>query len=268
MAKPFTVLIMAAGRGTRMRSEIPKVLHRVCGKPMLQWVVDAGREAGERRIVCVVRPGDGVAEGLPEGVELAEQTEGEGTGSAVLAARSELEVASGPVVVLSGDHPLVSAGHLTGLLAAHHDGKAAATILTTDRLDPTGYGRIVRNGDGSVERIVETKYPENVPENELTIREINLGTYAFDPAALLSALDAVGVEGEERYLTGAIRILRERDERIVTYLTDDAGGALGVNDRADLMQAEAVAQQRILEAHALAGVTFLLPETARVEAGV
>jgi bifunctional UDP-N-acetylglucosamine pyrophosphorylase/glucosamine-1-phosphate N-acetyltransferase len=268
MAKPFTVLIMAAGRGTRMRSETPKVLHRVCGKPMLQWVVDAGREAGAQRIVCIVRPGDGVAEGLPDGVELVEQTDGEGTGSAVLAARAELEAHTEPVVVLSGDHPLVSADHLNGLLKAHYADEAAATILTTDLLDPTGYGRIVRNGDGSVERIVETKHPENVPEHELAIREINLGTYAFDPDALLSALDSVETEGEERYLTAAIRILRERKQRIGTFLTDDAGGALGVNDRADLMQAEAVAQARILELHALAGVTFLQPETTRVEADV
>ena len=92
MPEPFTVLIMAAGRGTRMRSDVPKVLHRVCGKPMLDWVVDAGREAGAGRIVCVVRPGDGVAEGLPEGVELAEQTDGEGTGAAVLAARDAASV--------------------------------------------------------------------------------------------------------------------------------------------------------------------------------
>ncbi len=268
MAEPFTVLIMAAGQGTRMRSELPKVLHRVCGKPMLEWVVDAGREAGADRIVCVVRPGDGVADGLPEGVELAEQTEGEGTGSAVLAARSVLESAGGPVVVLSGDHPLVSADHLTGLLGAHRDDGAAATILTTDKLDPAGYGRIVRNGDGGVERIVETKYPEGVPEEELAIREINLGTYAFEPKALVEALDTVGTEGGERYLTAAITVLRERDQGIVTYLTDDAGGALGVNDRADLMQAEAVAQARILERLAHDGVTFLQPATTRVEVGV
>ena len=268
MAEPFTVLIMAAGRGTRMRSELPKVLHRVCGKPMLEWVVDAGREAGADRIVCVVRPGDGVADGVPEGVEVAEQTEGEGTGSAVLAARSVLESASGPVVVLSGDHPLVSAEHLTGLLGAHRADGAAATILTTDKLDPAGYGRIVRNGDGGVERIVETKYPEGVPEEELAIREINLGTYAFQPEALVAALDTVETEGGERYLTAAIRVLRERDQGIVTHLTDDAGGALGVNDRVDLMQAEAVAQARILERHAHDGVTFLQPATTRVEAGV
>ena len=212
MAEPFTVLIMAAGRGTRMRSDIPKVLHRVCGKPMLQWVVDAGRTAGARRIVCVVRPGDGVADGLPDGVELAEQTEGEGTGAAVLAARDALEAAGGPVVILSGDHPLVSAEHLSGLLEAHRSDGAAATILTTDKLDPAGYGRIVRDGDGGVERIVETKYPDAVPAEELAIREINLGTYAFEPSALVSALDAVEAEDGERYLTAAIRILRERDQ--------------------------------------------------------
>ncbi len=268
MAEPFTVLIMAAGRGTRMRSDIPKVLHRVCGKPMLHWVVDAGREAGARRIVCVVRPGDGVAEGLPEGVDLAEQTDGEGTGAAVLAARSHLEGGTGAVVILSGDHPLVSAEHLTGLLRSHHDESATATVLTTEDLDPAGYGRIVRDGDGSVARIVETKNPDGVPADELAIREINLGTYAFDPVALVSSLDVVAAQGGERYLTGAIQVMRDRGERVATHLTHDSGGAIGVNDRADLMRAEVVAQMRILERHAREGVTFLQPQTTRVEAGV
>jgi bifunctional UDP-N-acetylglucosamine pyrophosphorylase/glucosamine-1-phosphate N-acetyltransferase len=235
---------------------------------MLEWVVDTGRSAGAARIVCVVRPGDGVAEGLPAGVSLAEQTEGEGTGSAVLAARSELERAEGPVVVLSGDHPLVSAEHVTGLLDAHRQDGAAATILTTDRLDPAGYGRIVRAPDGSVERIVETKHPDGIPAGELAIREINLGTYAFEPGTLLEALDAVGAQAGERYLTGAIAVMRERGGRVATHLTGDPAGALGVNDRADLMQAEAVAQRRILEDHARAGVSFLQSHTARVEAGV
>src|SRR5215210_8816467 len=106
MAAPFTVLIMAAGQGTRMRSDVPKVLHRVAGRTLVEWVVDAAREAGADRVVAVVRPGDGVAEGLPDGVEVAEQREGEGTGSAVLAARDSVlaaddSVDSGPVVVLS-----------------------------------------------------------------------------------------------------------------------------------------------------------------------
>src|SRR5918992_2749708 len=108
MADGFTVLIMAAGKGTRMRSETPKVLHRLAGKPMVEWVIDAARSAGAGRAVVVTRPGDGVAEGLPESVEVAEQAEGEGTGAAVLAAREKLE-ADRPVVILSGDHPLLTA---------------------------------------------------------------------------------------------------------------------------------------------------------------
>ena len=122
MTDPFTVLIMAAGQGTRMRSDVPKVLHRICGKPMVEWVIDAARGAGASRVVCVVRPGDGVAEGLPEGVEVAEQHEGEGTGAAVLAARDVVE--PGPFVVLSGDHPLVTADQIDDLLREHRERRA------------------------------------------------------------------------------------------------------------------------------------------------
>jgi bifunctional UDP-N-acetylglucosamine pyrophosphorylase / glucosamine-1-phosphate N-acetyltransferase len=266
MPQPFTALIMAAGQGTRMRSSTPKVLHPVCGKPMVEWVVDAARRSGAGRVVCVVRPGDGVAEGLPEGVEVAEQYEGEGTGAAVLAARAT--VADGPVVILSGDHPLVTSTHLAELLAEHEAQRATATILTTDQLDPTGYGRIVRAQDGSVARIVETKYPEGVPAAELAIREVNLGTYVFEASALYPALDEVQLENGERYLTGAFPLISERGGKVVTQLTPDPAIALGVNDRAGLMAAEELAQRRILERHAREGVTFLQPETTRVEADV
>jgi bifunctional UDP-N-acetylglucosamine pyrophosphorylase / glucosamine-1-phosphate N-acetyltransferase len=266
MAQPFTVLIMAAGQGTRMRSRTPKVLHRVCGKPMVEWVIDAARAAGAGRVVCVVRPGDRVAEGLPRGVEVAEQHEGEGTGAAVLATRETVD--GGPVVILSGDHPLVTRTHLDALLTQHFAQRAVATILTTDQLDPTGYGRIVRGGNGSVERIVETKYPDQVSQAELAIREINLGTYVFDSEALYPALDEVPLENGERYLTGAFPVIIARGGKIVTQLTPDADIALGVNDRAGLMAADALAQRRILERHAREGVTFLHPETIRVEAAV
>ncbi|HEY1273713.1 MAG TPA: bifunctional UDP-N-acetylglucosamine diphosphorylase/glucosamine-1-phosphate N-acetyltransferase GlmU [Thermoleophilaceae bacterium] len=268
MPEQFTVLIMAAGQGTRMRSALPKVLHPVVGKPMIEWVIDSAREAGAGRVVCIVRPGDGVAEGLPGGVDVAEQVEGEGTGSAVLAARAHLDGRPEPVLVLSGDHPLVPAADLQGLFEAHRERGAAATILTTDRLDPAGYGRIVRAADGSVDRIVETKYTDGLSAEELAVREINLGTYAFDPARLLQALDEVATERGERYLTGAIAILRAQGDRIETHLTDDPSAALGVNDRAGLMEAEEVAARRILERHARAGVTFLQPGTTRVEEGV
>jgi bifunctional UDP-N-acetylglucosamine pyrophosphorylase / glucosamine-1-phosphate N-acetyltransferase len=266
MPQPFTALIMAAGQGTRMRSSTPKVLHPVCGKPMVEWVVDAARLADAARVVCIVRPGDGVAEGLPEGVEVAEQHEGEGTGAAVLAARAT--VTDGPVVILSGDHPLVTPAHIDGLLAEHWAQHATATILTTDQLDPTGYGRIVRGANGSVARIVETKYPDGVPPAELAIREVNLGTYVFEASSLYPALDEVGLQNGEVYLTGALPVIGERGGKVVAQLTPDADIALGVNDRAGLMAAEQLAQRRILENHALEGVTFLQPETTRVEADV
>ncbi|MEA2420550.1 MAG: bifunctional UDP-N-acetylglucosamine pyrophosphorylase / glucosamine-phosphate N-acetyltransferase [Thermoleophilaceae bacterium] len=266
MTDPFTVLIMAAGQGTRMRSEVPKVLHRICGKPMVEWVIDAATEAGASRVVCVVRPGDGVEEGLPEGVEVAEQHDGEGTGAAVLAARDAIE--SGPFIVLSGDHPLVTPDQISRLLEAHRQADATATLLTTELQEPAGYGRIVRDGQGQFERIVETKDAEQVSADELAIREINLGTYVFEAPALFDGLERVANQNGERFLTGAFPLLKAEGLQIVTCRTDDLDIAHGVNDRAGLMEAEELAQRRILEQHARAGVTFLHPGTARVEAGV
>jgi bifunctional UDP-N-acetylglucosamine pyrophosphorylase / glucosamine-1-phosphate N-acetyltransferase len=266
MPEPFTVLIMAAGQGTRMRSEVPKVLHRVCGKPMVDWVVDAAREAGAARVVCVVRPGDGVAQGLPDSVDVAEQREGEGTGAAVLAARDA--VGEGLVVVLSGDHPLVTAAQIGGLVDEHRRAGAAATLLTTDQIDPGGYGRIVRTDGGEVDRIVETKYTDGVPPDELAIREINLGTYVFEAPHVFDALDEVRLDSGERFLTGVLPVLKGDGAKVIAHTTDDAAIAIGVNDRVGLMQAEALAQQRILERHAIQGVTFLHPGTVRVEADV
>jgi len=267
MAEGFTVLILAAGWGTRMHSSVPKVLHPVCGKPMVEWVIDAARAAGADQVVCITRPGDGVAEGLPDDVTIAEQTEGEGTGAAVLAARDHL-TGDRPAVVLSGDHPLLAAKEIADLVETHEREGAVATMLTTESLDPAGYGRVVRGEDGSVERIVETKYTEGVPPEELAIREVNLGTYAFDPVELVGALDRVALENDELYLTGVVPILREQGGRIAAHVTDDPSGALGINDRSQLMEAEELAQRRILAEHARAGVTFQSPQTTRVEAGV
>jgi bifunctional UDP-N-acetylglucosamine pyrophosphorylase / glucosamine-1-phosphate N-acetyltransferase len=266
MPEPFTVLIMAAGRGTRMRSEMPKALHPVCGKPMVEWVVDAARQAGAGRVVCVVRPADGVAGGLPDGVEIAEQRDGEGTGAAVLAGREA--VGEGPVVVLSADQPLVTSEQIAELVEEHERARAGVTLLTTDQLEPAGYGRIVRDEQGEFERIVETKYTEGVPPEELAIREVNLGTYVFEAPGVFEALDQVELANGERYLTDVLPVLKGGGAGIATHATDDAGTVLGVNDRAGLMQAEALVQRRILEYHAREGVTFLHPGTVRVEADV
>ena len=214
MAAPFTVLIMAAGQGTRMLSDTPKVLHRVAGKPLVEWVADAARAAGAERVVAIVRPGDGVEEGLPDGIEVAEQREGEGTGAAVLAARDACwrgrgagRSRRGPVRRPPADHaPSSSRGSSTSTSAQD----ARATLLTTDQLDPTGYGRIVRDSDGTVDRIYETKYTDGLTPEELAVREINLGAYVFDPQTLFDALDNVGLEQGERYLTGVFPLIRER----------------------------------------------------------
>ena len=272
MAQPPTVLIMAAGHGTRMRSSLPKVLHRVCGRTMIDWVIGAARSAGAGRVVCVARPGSGLDRALPDGVELSEQRAGEGTGAAVLAARDQIETAStpggGPIVILSGDHPLVTGELIEKLLTAHVRAEAAATLLTTDRIDPTGYGRVLRAPDGSVERLIETKNPEHVPPEALAIDEVNLGSYAFRPSDLLSTLEGVRETDGERYLTGVFPLLRERGQTIATHRTDDTRSALGVNTRADLMEVERVACRTLLERHALAGVTFSAPETVYLDAEV
>jgi bifunctional UDP-N-acetylglucosamine pyrophosphorylase / glucosamine-1-phosphate N-acetyltransferase len=267
MADQPTVLIMAAGQGTRMRSSLAKVLHPVCGRPMLHWAIEAAREADAGRIVCVTRPGEGVTETLPDGVEVAEQRTGEGTGAAVLAARDSVDPDS-TVVVLSGDHPLIAADLIAGLAAQHQKDGAVGTLVSTDKLDPAGYGRIVHGSDGGVERIVETKSTEGVPPEVLAIREINVGTYAFNAGELFDALDAVTEVAGERYLTGVFSVLRERDKRIAAYPTDDVLSAMGVNTRADLMTAELHLTRRLVEQHALAGVSFLSPETTTIEAGV
>ena len=272
MAAPFTVLIMAAGQGTRMLSDVPKVLHRIAGRTLVGWVVDAAQQAGAQRVLVVVRPGDGVAEGLPEGVEVVEQTEGEGTGAAVLAAReSAMEGSRGSsarIVVLSGDQPLVTADQIQGLLDEHEQSAALATLLTTDRIEPAGYGRVVRDENGNVERIFETKYTEGLSREELAVREVNVGTYAFDAHTLFEALDQVGLEKDERYLTGVFPVIRANGGTVAAHITDDPDAAIGVNDRAGLMKAEEAAQRRLAAEHARAGVTFLQPGTTRLETGV
>jgi bifunctional UDP-N-acetylglucosamine pyrophosphorylase/glucosamine-1-phosphate N-acetyltransferase len=262
-----TVLVMAAGHGTRMRSQIPKVLHPVCGRPMLHWTVAAAQQASAAKVVVITRPGEGVEEALPDGAIAAPQTTGEGTGAAVLAAREHVG-AGETVVILSGDHPLISSETIAELVEAHEAKKAAATMLTTDLLDPSGYGRLIRDPEGNVERIVETKHPEGLDAALLAIRDINLGTYVFDADALFAALDTVGEEKGELYLTAVFEIFRRDGRPVTAHRTDDVLAAQGVNDRGDLIEVERHARRRIIEQHARAGVTFTLPETVLIDAAV
>jgi bifunctional UDP-N-acetylglucosamine pyrophosphorylase / glucosamine-1-phosphate N-acetyltransferase len=266
MAEPFTALIMAAGHGTRMKSGKPKVLHGVCGKPMVEWVIDAAREAGATEVVCVTRPGEGVEAGLPAGVTVAEQSEGEGTGAAVLAARHAVPD-DRPLAVLSGDHPLVAAEVIAQLVEAHAGAGSAVTMLTTESLDPAGYGRVMRTADGAFDRIVETKRTEGLPGEVLANREVNLGTYVFEPGELFAALEKVGEEDGEIYLTGAITTFAA-ERRVASTSTDDPDVAQGVNTRADLMDVEALARRRLVSGHALNGVSFAAPDSIELHVGV
>ncbi|MEA2494383.1 MAG: bifunctional UDP-N-acetylglucosamine pyrophosphorylase / glucosamine-phosphate N-acetyltransferase [Thermoleophilaceae bacterium] len=234
---------------------------------MLHWTIAAARDAGAERVVVVVRPGEGVEDALPDGVVAAPQTTGEGTGAAVLAAREHVEPGQ-TIVILSGDVPLMSADTIAQLVSAHEAEEAAATLLTTDKLDPTAYGRIVRDADGHVERIVETKNPDGVSPEHLAIREINIGAYAFDGDALFAALDTVGEESGEIYLTAVFELFRRDGHTVAAHRTDDVLAAQGVNNRKDLMEVERHARRRILEQHALNGVSFPNPDSVTVDFAV
>jgi bifunctional UDP-N-acetylglucosamine pyrophosphorylase / glucosamine-1-phosphate N-acetyltransferase len=234
---------------------------------MLHWTIAAAQAAGAGRIVVVVRPGEGVEEALPEGVVAAPQTTGEGTGAAVQAAREHID-SNEALVILSGDHPLISSQTIAGLVTTHERQRAAATILTTDLLDPTAYGRIVRDAQGHVARIVETKYPDQVAPEHLAIREINIGAYAFDADALYDALDKVGEQGGEVYLTGVFEVFFNERQTIAAHRTEDVLSAHGVNNRKDLMAVERYARQRIIDEHALAGVSFVNPDSISIDATV
>ncbi|HEU0318693.1 MAG TPA: bifunctional UDP-N-acetylglucosamine diphosphorylase/glucosamine-1-phosphate N-acetyltransferase GlmU, partial [Solirubrobacteraceae bacterium] len=264
-----TVVILAAGQGTRMRSALPKVLHPLCGRPLVLWPVAAAWAAGAGTVVVVGGPDRALDGHLPEGVTLAVQAEPNGTADAVESAGEHLGTA-GTVVVLSGDVPLVTAATLRELVEAHEAAGAAATMMTTELDDPSGYGRVVRAADGSVQRVVETKAPGDATPEELAIREINAGIYAFDAALLAGALARVRADNSqgERYLPDVLPLLRADGRLVGAHRVDDPAVALGVNDRADLAVVRAYAQARIARHHQLAGVTIVDPASTVIDAGV
>jgi bifunctional UDP-N-acetylglucosamine pyrophosphorylase/glucosamine-1-phosphate N-acetyltransferase len=265
----LAVLVMAAGEGTRMRSTLPKVLHPVCGRPMVAWPVIAGRDAGADRIAVIVSADRDLAEALPEGTETVIQPEANGTGGAVLAA-GELIRAAETVIVLSGDHPLISAEIVSELLETHRAGAAAATVMTVELDDPGAYGRIVRDADGDVAEIVETKDPTRVAPDVLAIREINTGTYAFAAAPLAECLSRVTNDNSagEYYLGDVLPLMRERGLRVVAHRATDPHVNLGVNNRADLALVAAEARRRILERHMLDGVTIVDPGSTWIDVDI
>jgi bifunctional UDP-N-acetylglucosamine pyrophosphorylase/glucosamine-1-phosphate N-acetyltransferase len=260
---------MAAGEGTRMRSSTPKMLHPVCGRAMVAWPIIAAREAGAGRVVAIDSPNQNIVPGLPDKVQIVTQPQSDGTGGAVRAALPLIEEAE-TVLVLSGDHPLITAENIAGLLDTHAKGGAAATLLTIELDDPGSYGRVVRTPDGEVERVVEAKEAGDADAAQLKIREINAGTYVFRAAPLAEALAELSDDNAqgEYYLPDVVPALREAGHAVAAHLSNDLAVTMGVNNRADLAAVEVVARRRILEAHMLAGVTVVDPGSTWVDAEV
>jgi bifunctional UDP-N-acetylglucosamine pyrophosphorylase/glucosamine-1-phosphate N-acetyltransferase len=271
-----TVLILAAGQGTRMRSRTPKVLHDLCGQPMVLWPVRAALAAGAGRVVVVDSPERALQAVLPEGVELAVQPVADGTGGAVRAAIEQLDEgasapdAEAPVLVLSGDVPLLGAEQIGALAEAHAASGAAATVVTSVLEDPSGYGRVVRDDDGRVLRIVESKRPGDASQAELEIREVNAGIYAFDARALRAALPQLSADNaqHELYLPQVLDVLRGEGKTVAAHVLDDPAAMLGVNDRVALAHVRKLAQREIHRRHMLAGVEIIDPDATAIDVDV
>jgi bifunctional UDP-N-acetylglucosamine pyrophosphorylase / glucosamine-1-phosphate N-acetyltransferase len=264
-----TALIMAAGQGTRMRSTVPKVLHPVCGQPMVSWVVEAARQAGAGRIAVVVSPERDISPALSDGVESVVQPVPDGTGGALLAAR-ELIGESETVLVLSGDVPLISPALIRDLEESHSSAGAAATLVTAMLEEPGSYGRVLRDQSGTIEGVVEAKAEGDATPEQLEIREINAGIYAFQSAPLLAALERIGNHNAqgEYYLPDVLPEIRADGGTIMPLISDDPNAILGVNSRADLAVVEAEARRQINERHMLAGATLVDPAATWIEVGV
>jgi bifunctional UDP-N-acetylglucosamine pyrophosphorylase/glucosamine-1-phosphate N-acetyltransferase len=264
MADELAAVVMAAGIGTRMKSATPKHLHPLLGRRMVDWVVDAARGAGVERVVVVASP---QTSNLLDGVEVAVQEKPLGTGDAVRSAHRALDGFGGDVLVLNGDVPALRPETIHALVDTHRKAGAAATVLSFEPADAGAYGRIVRDGDGRLARIVEAA--DATPE-ELALGEVNSGIYVFRSDKLwatLERLDAHNAQGE-LYVTDTLGLLVADGETCAVQLADDPLEAEGVNTRAELALAAASLRDRINEEHMLAGVTIVDPATTWIETGV
>ncbi|ASB63231.1 bifunctional N-acetylglucosamine-1-phosphate uridyltransferase/glucosamine-1-phosphate acetyltransferase [Bacillus sp. A053] len=258
MDKRFAV-VLAAGQGTRMKSKLYKVLHPVCGKPMVEHVVDEALKLSLSKLVTIVGHGaEEVKKQLGDKSEYALQAEQLGTAHAVKQAQPFLADEKGVTIVICGDTPLLTAETMEEMLKEHTQREAKATILTAVAEDPTGYGRIIRSQNGAVQKIVEHK---DASEEERLVTEINTGTYCFDNEALFRAIDQVSNDNAqgEYYLPDVIEILKNEGETVAAYQTGNFQETLGVNDRVALSQAEQFMKERINKRHMQNGVTLIDP---------
>ncbi|MCQ6563730.1 bifunctional UDP-N-acetylglucosamine diphosphorylase/glucosamine-1-phosphate N-acetyltransferase GlmU [Paenibacillus mendelii] len=261
-------IVLAAGQGKRMKSKLYKVLHQVCGKPMLGHVLQTVREAEcERTVVVVGHGAEAVKAYVGGSAEFVLQEKQLGTGHAVMQTEELLAGEDGTTVLLYGDTPLVTSGTIQALLDIHARTKAAATVLTAIMPNPHGLGRIIRDEAGRVQRIVEQK--DCTPE-QTAINEINTGMYCFDNRKLFEALKLVTNDNAqgEYYLTDVLEILNQTGETVEAYCAPDFAEGIGVNDRVGLAEAEQLMRERIVRRHQVEGVTVIDPLSTYIEADV
>lgn len=261
-------IIMAAGKGTRMKSELPKVLHQVAGKAMVELVLDTILAAGVKEVVTVVGHGAKlVADQIHDRSQVVVQAEQLGTGHAVQMAAPLLVEKSGSTLIASGDAPLFTQATYEQAFAAHEASGNAVTVLTADALDPFGYGRVIRDTQGAVLRIVEQK---DADEQEAAVHEVNTGVYVFDNQLLFQALKLVNNDNAqgEYYLPDTLEILRNQGHVVGAYQIADFNESMGVNDRVALAKANQVLRARINEQHMRNGVTLIDPATTYIDTEV
>lgn len=269
--RPAAVVVLAAGEGTRMKSQTPKVLHEVCGRALVDHMLAAARGLEPERLIVVIghdreRVGAHLAESSPDARAIV-QREQRGTGHAVRTVLEEVGTITGTVLVTYGDVPLLRTETLAQLLEQHAADGNAVTVLTAVVPDPTGYGRIVRDAAGAVLEIVEEK---DASPQQRAITEMNSGIYAFDGLLLADAVKRVSsdnAQGEE-YLTDVLAILREEGHRVGAHVASDHVEVEGVNDRVQLAFVRKVLNRRLLEAHMRAGVTIVDPDSTWIDVGV
>lgn len=261
-------IILAAGKGTRMKSRKAKVLHELCGLPMIQHVINNVKEAGFEEVHTIIGPdSQEVSEYLGDSVEKTVQEEQLGTAHAVNQLRDALSTQDGDTLVICGDTPLISPLTIKNLLEFHRERKSLATILSAEAEIPTGYGRVVRNYDGSVKRIVEEK---DATSEVRELHEISTGTFIFDNKTLFKALEKVTAENaqNEYYLPDVISIMFSEHKLIDAYETADFNETMGINDRVALARAEELLREQINIRHMQNGVSFMDPKSTYVDAAV
>lgn len=260
-------IILAAGKGTRMNSDLPKVLHMVGGKPMLQHVINAAKSAGSSREVVVIGSGAELVEQTIKNVEFVMQEEQLGTGHAVLSAKENFAQSEGTVLILCGDTPLLTGKLLQKFTAAHEDSNCAATVLIAEMPNATGYGRVIREADGTFKKIVEEK---DANDFEKKIREVNTGVYCFDVKKLFEALTKITNDNAqgEYYLPDALTILKDAGETIRVFTADYADETLGINSREQLAAADRIFHMKKNRALMAGGVTIVAPNSTFIDIDV